>query len=259
MKRKAVSLASPSKVKVHQGFTLIEVLLAMAITVIVSVIAYQAMDSVLNIVDSQEKQEDKIKKMGLFFTVFDKDFRQIVPRKIRDPKSTGFKHAFFYNKNANPMLEFTRGGWGNPAPQNFQRSHLQRVAYHLDDEKLIRKTWRAVDRYEDTQVDEVVLLEGVTEFSLRLLEDKRQSASTKGSGQQQPAPQRQTPQRKTKPWEWVTQWPSDQKPQQPQYNAQGQLIPQPASTKLPLSVEIEFQVKGWGKLKRVFELTAGDS
>ncbi len=221
----------------------------MSITVIVSVIAYQALDSVLNIVKSEEVQEEKIKKMGLFFTVFNKDFQQIVPRKVRNAQGNGFNHALFYNKEATPMLEFTRGGWGNPAPENFQRSHLQRVAYHLDDEKLIRKTWRAVDRYEDTTFDEVVLLEGVTGFKMRFLSNNSAAAQNQNTAQQNG--------QKSKPWEWVEQWPANQPKQGNQYNAQGQIIPQAASEALPISIEIELEVTDWGKLRRVYEMVGG--
>jgi general secretion pathway protein J len=227
----------------------------MAITVIVSVIAYQALDSVISITSSEEKQEEKIKAMSLFFTIFDKDFNHIIPRKVRDPKgSANFEHALIYNKQAKPMLSFTRGGFGNPVPMKLQRSHLQRISYFIEDEKLIRRSFPAVDYYEDTVPQEVTLLEGVKSFTMRFLAANNASQQTNQVASQ--AGQSQPRGKKQKPWEWVEQWPPKSvvgNQSNPQFNALGQQVTGPAYEGLPMSIEVELEIEGFGKLRRVYE------
>lgn len=252
---KSVNLPGSPHCSKQSGFTLIEVLLAMAITVIVSVIAYQALDSVISITSSEEKQEEKIKAMSLFFTIFDKDFNHMVPRKVRDPKgSANFEHALIFNKQAKPMLSFTRGGFGNPVPMKLQRSHLQRISYFIEDEKLIRRSFSAVDYYEDTQPQEVTLLEGVKSFTVRFLAANNTAAQT-NQGNTQTA-QSQPGGKKQKPWEWVEQWPPKAvvgNQSNPQFNALGQQVTGPAYEGLPISIEVELDIEGFGKLRRVYE------
>lgn len=228
----------------------------MAITVVVSVIAYQALDSVISITSSEEQQEEKIKAMSLFFTIFDKDFNHMVPRKVRDPKNNGkFLHALTFNKQANPMLSFTRGGFGNPVPMKLQRSHLQRISYYLEDEKLIRLSYPSVDYYEDTEPQKVVLLEGVQSFSMRFLASNR-SAQQQNQQQTQPQSQVQAQGKKQKPWDWVDQWPPKSivgNQNNPQFNNLGQQVTGPAYEGLPVSIEVELEIETFGKLRRVYE------
>lgn len=232
----------------QQGFTLVEVLLAMAITVIISAIAYQSLQSVLNIVESQEQQEEQIKSMGLFFSVFGKDFRQMIPRSIRNPDTTGsgYRGALLYDRDEEPMLEFTKGGWGNPSPEKFQRSHMQRIGYHLDDDKLVRYSWRMLDRYDDAEPDKAVILTGVKGFNIRFLGQGAAPPPPPGGnqGQQTPPPK----------WEWQTRWP-------PRQSQGGGTPPPPASVfeTLPIGVEVEITLEKFGKLRRVYQLPEGES
>ena len=152
-----------------KGFTLIEVLVAMAITAIAATLAYSGLDSAIKLAESSQEAADDIQQMNRVFDIMARDFQHAIPRKVRAPDGDGFEHAFSYDEQNFPMLKLSRNGWVNPLPERFKRSHLQRVHYHYDGEKLIRYSWPVMDRYDDSEPDEFVLLDNVTAFTLRVM------------------------------------------------------------------------------------------
>lgn len=213
--------------KKQRGFTLIEVLVAMAITAIAAVIAYAGLDSAIRLSASAEEEMDRLQKLSRALDVMGRDFRQIVPRKVRSESGYDFLQALTFQESASPLVEFSRNGWTNPQPERFQRSHLQRVAYHLDQEKLIRYSWPVMDRYADTKMQEAVVLEKVKKFSLRALVSNPQAANGVVNFSQTT---------------WVDSWP----PSTGNSNA-------PTSV-LPVALEITIEMEGWGTIRRLVEL-----
>lgn len=225
------------------GFTLIEVMVAMAITAVVAVMAYYGIDSAIRISRSAEQAADELRQMNRAFDVMARDFRQIIGRTVRDPSGFGKQDAFFLDENATPMLRFSRNGWTNPEPARFQRSQLQRVEYQYDGEKLTRTSWQMMDRYDDSKAQDIVLLDNVTAFSVRVMQQPDISQlnqlgsnvfiNLKSSARDQ----------------WEERWPplTD--------------TVQEASSALPMAVEMIITLKGWGEIRRIFELvdSAGES
>jgi len=211
------------------GFTLIELLLAMSITAISAVMAYQAMDSAGRLAEVTEEEGDDLYKLSSAVNLMAKDFRQVASRPIRDPDgNTNVKPAFSYDEFALPMLEFTRAGKLNPQLERFQRDHLERVAYHLDDDKLIRYSWPMVDRYSDLEPQKIVLFDDVETFSVKLLTIEVNLANISQNS------------RKT-----YEKWP-------PLDSVQSNSAL--ASKSMPQGIEISIETKRWGKLARRFEL-----
>ena len=140
------------------GFTLIEVLIALAITAFVSMIAYTSLSTVLSGVESMRENTDRIYEVNRAFMILTRDLRQFADRPVRDeygelePAMTGGILARF-------PLSFTRTGWHNP--NRHPRSNMQRVNYRLEDQALWRDSYPVLDRASDTEPDSVVLLEGV--------------------------------------------------------------------------------------------------
>jgi general secretion pathway protein J len=66
------------------------------------------------------------------------------------------------------VLELTRAGWRNPLGQ--RRSELQRVAYQVKDETLIRYYWNVLDRAEDSEPVAQELLHEVTGLEIHALD-----------------------------------------------------------------------------------------
>lgn len=218
--------------KKQLGFTLIEVLIAMAITAIVAIISYSGIDSAMKLAESAEAETDRIQKMSRVFDIIGKDFRQIISRTVRSPSGDGNEGAFVLSDTAEPMLKFSRIGWTNPQASRFQRSQLQRVNYHFDGTKLTRYSWQMMDRYEDSTAQEIVLLDKVKSFQVRVLSE---DATINSDGQVTAGDE----------GKWIESWPIN-----------NPLSPAATLGSLPIAVEISIEIEGWGKIRRIFELVS---
>lgn len=228
----SISFIHAAAVKKQRGFTLIEVLIAMAITAIVAIISYSGLDSAMKLADSAEAETDRIQKMNRVFDIIGKDFRQIISRPVRSPSGEETEGALVLNESAEPVLKFSRIGWTNPQPSRFQRSQLQRVSYHFDGDKLIRYSWQMMDRYEDSTAQEIVLLHEVKSFQVRVMSE---DATINQSGQAIAGDE----------GKWIDVWPIN-----------NPLSPDATLTSLPIAVEITLEIEGWGKIRRIFELVS---
>ncbi|TJY55777.1 type II secretion system protein GspJ [Sinimarinibacterium sp. CAU 1509] len=149
----------------QSGFTLLELIVVLAIFAIFAVMAYGGLDSVLKTRKQVETAQDRIAELQRTYLRLRNDFQQMRPRPIRD----GFgdvQPALAAGDGS--YVEFTRAGWRNPL--NLPRSGLQRVAYRLDEDKLIRSSWRVLDRAQDSQPIDTILLDKVEEVQWRYLD-----------------------------------------------------------------------------------------
>ena len=200
------------------GFTLVELLVALAIFAVIAVMAYGGLSTVLQVHSHLEQQGTQLAHLQIAFTWLERDFEQIVNRPIRD--EYGEKQPAIQGNLQ--QLELTRAGWRNPAQQ--ARSTLQRVAYHLEDNSLWRSYWQMLDRAQDSRPLEVKLLSNVTEFKLRYLDSHLQ---------------------------WHEQWPSVEILATSPTESQNQIQP------TLKAIEVTITVVGWGELMRLFRVPAG--
>lgn len=148
------------------GFTLVEVLIAMAITVFVGMVAYTSVSGVLASVATLEGSADRSYEVNRAWMIISRDLRQFVPRPVRDEFGEA-EPAMVGGEVARFPLSFTRTGWHNPA--GHPRSHLQRVNYRLEDEGLWRDSYFVLDRSGDTEPESALLLEGVESLQVVFL------------------------------------------------------------------------------------------
>ena len=140
------------------GFTLMEVLIALAITAFIAAIAYRSLSTALQAVESTRAIAQRSYEVNRAWMIISRDLRQFVPRPVRDefgqvePAVVGGTAARF-------PLGFTRTGWHNPNDR--ERSNLQRVNYRVEDGALWRDAYPVLDRAPDTVPQQARLLEGV--------------------------------------------------------------------------------------------------
>ena len=155
----------------QHGFTLIEVLIAVAISAIVAAASYSGIATVLNGSEQLRAAGDRTRDLNRALDLLDRDLRQFINRPVRDefgelqPAIAGGPLAFF-------PLSLTREGWHNG--QQRPRSDLQRVHYYLEDGALWRAYHRSLDRVVDAQLQRVRLLDDVDSIELRFLESADQ-------------------------------------------------------------------------------------
>lgn len=168
--------------KNKSGFTLIELIIAMAVFSVMAVIAYTGLAQVLDNHENLTAQRENQRSLVLAFMRIEDDLDHVRARGVRDISGESLApfigHPPGSRSITEPSLEFTRGGSPiivSTTPQ----SDLQRVAYKLDDEgNLSRLSWPVLDRSPATVATEHILLTNIKEMELRYFKaDKKWSDS----------------------------------------------------------------------------------
>ncbi len=150
-----------------RGFTLLELLVALAVFAIMATAAYSGLRNVLFTRAAVEEQSRRLAAVQLAVFRLGQDIEQAVPRGIRDEYGEP-QAALLGGELADDRLTLTRAGWDNPLGQ--PRATLQRVAYRLRDGRLWRLHWGVLDRGGLLEPRETLLLERVREFRVRFLD-----------------------------------------------------------------------------------------
>lgn len=143
----------------RRGFTLIEVLVAMAIFGVMSVLAYQVLGQSLNNADLLNSRMDRTRAIQQTMRLIGQDLRQVVPRPVRDSFGEGWRPAILTSLGNDFAIELTRAGWPNPA--GLPRATQQRVAYRIQDDQLLRLHWLTLDSGDSSDPVSTVLLEEI--------------------------------------------------------------------------------------------------
>jgi len=209
-------------VTVSKGFTLLEVLIAMAITAFVAAVAYSSLATVLSAVESTRESANRTFEINRAWMIISRDLRQFAPRTVRDEFGEG-EPAMSGGPVARFLLSFTRSGWHNP--NGHPRSNLQRVNYRLEDNILWRDTYPVLDRTPEIEAQELKLLEGVASVELRFLRSLGKLELSNDSNTVE-----------TRNWDenWLQNGGS--------------------STAVPVAVDIELELEDWGPMRRLYEL-----
>lgn len=142
-----------------RGFTLIEILVAMAVFAILSALAYGALSQIITSSEVLSARMDRVQAIQRTMRLMSQDFLQLSPRPVRDELGDGFGAALRSDFQSGFAIELTRGGWSNPMVM--PRGTLQRAAYRLEEDELIRYHWRVLDRTLSNEVISVTLLDDV--------------------------------------------------------------------------------------------------
>ena len=216
----------------QQGFTLIEVLIAMALTVVVASIAYSGLSAVLDSLDQTRQAMSRTSELSKALRMISRDVNQSVNRSIRD--ELGFTEpAMIGGDSYRGMLGLTRSGWMSMG--STPRSHLERVYYYVDDNTLYRMRSTVLDRSYRLDPDNptvpgdgaVAMLEGVTRFEVVFLSPELISSlpSRPSDGTLDTS-------------RWLRDWGVEGTPNQ----------------ELPVALEIRLTIDGLGDMERVYVL-----
>ena len=203
------------------GFTLLELLVVVAIFAVFATMAYGGLDTVLNARRRIEASLARTAEYQKAFLILRDDFVNGSARTIRD--ENGNPQPDFVYDSYNHRLEFTRGGWSNPAL--LPRATEERVSYFLDDShadnfRLIRRSWRVLDRASQTEPVDLSLLEHIEAVQWRFLDSN---------------------------YSWQDRWPATGTPL---INSLAAAEAVPA----PLGVELTLRTRDWGDLRFLFRL-----
>lgn len=145
-----------------RGFTLLELLVAVAILALVAVGSYRLLFDTISTRDQGIAHEKALRDLQRAQMILQRDLLQAAQRPVRDEfgdVQPGFVLA------ADKGLEFTRRGWRNPLQQ--ARSDLVRVRYRIITNQLVREHWTVLDRARTSKPVQTVLLDDISDFRVQ--------------------------------------------------------------------------------------------
>lgn len=200
--------------KKQAGFTLIEVILAMAITAFVAMLGYSALSTAMNTAEQHEKKANQLADIQLALSVLERDIRNAVIRGIKDEYGDE-QSAMMGGVLADYPLQLTRRGWDNPT--EVKRGELQRLRYEYSESKLWRENWLILDRIsEEEGKQRVMVIDQLESFELAFLSPSASGAGSSAIG-----------------GVWQDEWDDNS---------------------LPLAIEVRLEIENFGQVKRVFEI-----
>lgn len=152
------------------GFTLIEVVVSLAVFAVVAALAWGGLDRLLRAREVIDSQTASMAALQQAMGRYERDVRQAALRPVRDAAGEPLPAL----RGSADGLELTRlvgeGGWVREAPA------LERVAWRCEDGRLQRLRWPVLDRSGGTQPVIEDLLEGVFDCRWRFLDAQGEQA-----------------------------------------------------------------------------------
>lgn len=229
-----------------RGFTLLEVLLAIAFTATIGVGAHQLLSGTLVAKEVSDRKADQLKSLQRLNQVLNRDIRQYIDRPIRDV--FGDEQPPLLLESGEYPIELSRAGWRNSPVTDDPRSQLQRVAYRLEDidsdaceparerlfewgisepegDCLVRYYWQVLDRANDSEPAQQVVYELVDRLEMEVL--VRQGRAATGTASQ----------------DWYSSWPA---------------LTGTDSSASVAALRWRIELVPFGEIERTWLLTAGD-
>lgn len=156
--------------RIANGFTLLEMLVAVAVFAVVATLAYGGLLTISRQKIGIDDTQTRLAEVRLAVSLLERDITQLRARPVREAFQGDLLPAFRGGVSGLTALEFTRGGWRNPA--GLPRASLQRVAWAVEGDELVRYRWPVLDQAQDTQPIRTVVLEGLLGLSLRFIDSQ---------------------------------------------------------------------------------------
>ncbi|RXJ72663.1 type II secretion system protein GspJ [Veronia nyctiphanis] len=158
----------------QSGFTLLEVILALAIFAALSITANQVLKNVLFSNEQSQQVGEQLKQLQRARVILDSDFRQILARRYRNSGEESGELLIEMSDGLNDSEEqgvrFVRGGWINPQSL-FPRGEVVKVGYRLKDNKLERVRWMYPDDSPSTEPAVMMVMDGVSKLSFEVFNE----------------------------------------------------------------------------------------
>lgn len=172
------------------GFTLLEVLVAVAITATIGAGAVQLLRGIIDARQQVTVRSEQLAVLQRFTSLVALDVEQYINRSIRNEYGD-FQASLLLDSGDYP-IEFTRAGWRNRPGAEDPRSELMRVAYRtesIEDDQcaaarrrlaswgmiepehdcLVRYVWPVLDRSYESEPTSMVVLDQIEEFSVEII------------------------------------------------------------------------------------------
>lgn len=219
----------------HRGFTLLEMVIAIALSALVATMAYQSFDGASRNAERTRDVLNEVNKLDKAWQLIGQDMRNILPLNPQMPNpQLKFEAASLKTKGKDSfqvIMVFARRGWVNPLGR--VRSDLQQVNYRIAEGKL----WRDYLPERNMPLENIdferesfhqLLMDNVVDVQLRFLSQGRVKADGKSVLEGS---------------EYSRNW----EPLWPPINAGG-------GAGMPVALEITIELEGGARSVRLFEI-----
>ncbi len=236
----------------EQGFTLLEVMIAISITAMIGVASTNLLSNIIetkNITDVRSEQLITVQRFNQFVS---RDIEQMINRPIKD--QYGDTLPALVLDGSDYLAEWTRLGWRNSPITEDPRAELQRIAFQvfdIDEEEcdaakerllnagnlepegqcLLRYFWPVLDRAGDTEAKTQIILDLLEGLEIELLASKEAPASANTASSAPPETQ------------WYSQWPN---------------LQTGGSKEIPTAMRWKLTLPKMGEIKRLWLLAYDD-
>ncbi|WP_340678368.1 type II secretion system minor pseudopilin GspJ [Paraglaciecola sp.] len=155
----------------HAGFTLIEILVAMAIFSLIGLASTALLTTVIDDDKASSQRFAELEQLQRAMLTIERDLMQALPRAVR---VNGEVNQIVMRGGEDELggladsIAFVHGGWHNPQMM-LPRSTLQLVGYRLEENKLLRLYGNYLDNVIGYEPKTRVVLEDISDFQVEFL------------------------------------------------------------------------------------------
>lgn len=154
----------------NTGFSLLEVLVAVAVFALVGLAGQRLVASVVDVDAATRQRQADLRELMRAVAGFERDLEQAIARPVLG--NGGDAEPAFWSDPDGTALQWTRAGWSNPLAQ--QRAELQRVRWEWRDGRLYRLYWPVLDRVQGSQPQRQAMLGHADDVRWRYLDHQGQ-------------------------------------------------------------------------------------
>ncbi len=154
------------------GFTLLEMIVAVAIFAVMAGIAYGGLNQTIKTGKQVSESNQRLSELQFALSYFSRDWLQVSSRKIRNQYGDEENNIVI----ADNSVTFTRSGWSNLL--QLKRSNLQRVQYLVVDNNLVRRHWLSLDQGIGEEPFDSVLLHNVEALEIFFIDASEKAIET---------------------------------------------------------------------------------
>ena len=151
--------------KLNRGFTLLEMMVAIGVFAVIATISFASLTRFLDNQAVLESRVQELNQIQLAFSVLEQDFLFIADRAVRD--EYGDQQAAILTSESglieDELIRFTARRWDPSLPG---MAVLSRVAYKFEDGNLVRVNWAVLDKDQEADETQRILLSGIRSVDL---------------------------------------------------------------------------------------------
>jgi general secretion pathway protein J len=163
------------------GFTLVELLVALAIFAIIAGFAYRGLDSMLESRAALERESRKWRDASLFVARFERDLAAVLDKRVAIGTSgTRLMPLSSLTESTSSPAGLALSRSGSPL-QGSALAAPQRIAYRFRDGKVERLAWNGIDAAPRDEATAVAVFSGAVGLAFRFLDGQGEWRGTWGA------------------------------------------------------------------------------